>query len=242
MAGLVGMSTDYYTRLEQGRGPHPSEQILTALSRSLRFDLDERDHLFHLCGLTPPPRHGGTAHLRPGLITLAGHLADVPVAIVSDIDEVLWQNSLAAIILGPLPGRPGRDRNFTWRWFTDPAGRQRVPPEDWDHHSTAHVNDLRATAARRAGDVDVETLVRDLRGASPEFERLWSMHEVAVRRYDHKRIIHPEVGVLHLTCEVLLTPTADVGLLVFFPTEGTDATDKLNLLRVIGSQDLATAR
>ncbi len=194
VAGLAQMSTDYYTRLEQGRGPRPSDQILTALGRALRLDLDQRDHLFHLCGLAAPTRHGGTEHVRPGLITLAAHLTDVPVCIVSDIDEVLWQNSLADIVLGPSAAQPGRERNFTWRWFTDGSSRERFPPEDWHHHSTAHVNDLRATAARRAGDADVETLVRDLRGASPEFERLWSLHEVAVRRYDRKRIIHSEVG------------------------------------------------
>ena len=242
VAGLVGMSTDYYTRLEQGRGPHPSEQILIALGRALRLDVDQCDHVFHLCGLTPPPRHGGTAHLRPGLIALAEHLVHVPVCIVSDLDEVLWQNGLADIVLGPEAGRPGRDRNFAWRWFTDPSCRERFPRADWDHHANAHVNALRATAARRAGDTDVDSLVRDLRGCSPEFERLWTVHEVAVRQFDHKRLIHPEVGLLHLTCEVLLTPTADIRLLVFFPTEGTDARDKLDLLRVIGSQDLTTAR
>jgi hypothetical protein len=33
-----------------------------------------------------------------------------------------------------------------------------------------------------------------------------------------------------------------VGMVVFFPTEGTDAREKLDLLRVIGSQDLSTIR
>ena len=147
VAGLVGMSTDYYARLEQGRGPRPSEQILVAIGRALRCDVDQRDHLFHLCGLTPPPPYTGTAHLRPGLITLAEHLVEVPVCIVSDINEVLWQNSLAATVLGPSPIRPGRDRNFTWRWFTDPSCRERFPREDWDHHSTAYLNHLRSPYA-----------------------------------------------------------------------------------------------
>ena len=30
VAALSGMSTDYYSRLEQQRGPHPSEQMLAA--------------------------------------------------------------------------------------------------------------------------------------------------------------------------------------------------------------------
>jgi transcriptional regulator with XRE-family HTH domain len=241
VALLAGMSSDYYARLEQGRGPHPSVQLLSALARALRCDADQRDHLFHLAGLTPPARLGN-GHIRPGLITLADHLTDVPVCIVSDLGEVLWRNPLADAVLSDLPPEPGRGRNVTWRWFTDPAFRSMHPREDWPHHSQSHVNDLRAAAARRSGDAVVGALVADLLAASEEFAELWERHDVAVRRFDRKRFLHPEVGVLHLTCEVLLTPTADVSLLVFFPTDGTDAREKLDLLRVIGRQDLTSAR
>ncbi|GAJ87100.1 putative MmyB family DNA-binding protein [Nocardia brasiliensis NBRC 14402] len=34
VALLAGMSTDYYTRLEQARGPRPSTQVLAALARA----------------------------------------------------------------------------------------------------------------------------------------------------------------------------------------------------------------
>ena len=81
-------------------------------------------------------------------------------------------------------------------------------------------------------------LVTDLCAASTEFAALWERHEVAERRADHKRFHHPEVGLVSVTCEVLLTPESDLALLVFFPTEGTDAREKLDLLRVIGTQDL----
>jgi hypothetical protein len=38
---------------------------------------------------------------------------------------------------------------------------------------------------------------------------------------------HPEVGLVSLTCEVLLTPDADLALLVLFPTEGTAPAPKI---------------
>ncbi|SOD71073.1 helix-turn-helix protein [Jatrophihabitans sp. GAS493] len=241
VAQLAGMSTDYYSRLEQARGPHPSDQMLASLARALRLDADQHDHLFYLAGATPPPRRSSAGHLRPGLVRLADHLDDVPVCIISDLDEVLWQNSTADLVFGPLSPCPGRERNFTWQWFTDPQRRLRYPVEDRRRHATAHVNDLRATAARRGGDPDVESFVADLRAASAEFDELWRRHDVAARQFDRKRIEHPEVGRLELTCEVLLTPSADVRMLVFFPTEGTDARDRLDLLRVIGSQNLSPA-
>lgn len=80
------------------------------------------------------------------------------------------------------------------------------------------------------------SLVHGLLKRSDEFRGLWERHEVGARRFDRKRFRHPEVGLLHLTCEVLLTPEADLTLLAYFPTEGTDAREKLELLRVIGTQ------
>lgn len=239
VAQLAGISSDYYARIEQCRGPHPSESIVSALALTLRCDLDERDHMFHLAGLTPPSRRAGR-HIRPGLISLADRLTDVPVCIFTDLGEVLWQNALADVVLGNHAHHAGRARNVVWRWFTEPASRAWFPEEDWPRHSLAHVSDLRATYSRRAGDDDVAELVHELLKHSTEFRQLWERHEVAVRRFDRKRFLHPEVGVLHLTCEVLLTPEEDLKVLAFFPTEGTDAREKLELLQVIGMHDFET--
>ena len=40
VAMLAGISVDYVVRLEQGRGPVPSAQVLGALARALRLDDD----------------------------------------------------------------------------------------------------------------------------------------------------------------------------------------------------------
>lgn len=48
VAELAGMSVEYYIRLEQGRGPRPSAQMLTAISRALLLSSDEREYLHHL--------------------------------------------------------------------------------------------------------------------------------------------------------------------------------------------------
>ena len=234
VAQLAGMSTDYYSRLEQSRGANPSEPIVASLARALRCDLDERDHLYHLAGLTPPLRLAGR-HISPGLLGLVERLVDIPVFIATDLDEVLWQNALADVLIGRRAGA-GRDRNLTWLWFTEPAIRQMFPEEDWDAHSAAHVADLRGTFSRRMGDRDVAGLVDALVEHSEEFRELWDLHEVAVRRLPRKRFLNAEVGELDLTCETLLTPAADLRVRAFLPLEGTDAREKLELLRVIGTQ------
>ena len=59
VAQLTGMSVDYYSRLEQRRGPQPSTQMLSTLARTLRLGLDERDHLYRLAGHPAPERSDG---------------------------------------------------------------------------------------------------------------------------------------------------------------------------------------
>jgi transcriptional regulator with XRE-family HTH domain len=54
VAVLADMSTDYYERIEQGRGPRPSPPMLGAICRALRLSLDERDHVHLLAGHAPP--------------------------------------------------------------------------------------------------------------------------------------------------------------------------------------------
>src|SRR4051794_13869581 len=121
VAQLAGMSSDYYSRLEQSRGANPSEAIVAGLARALRCDLDERAHLYHLAGLAAPLRRAD-GHIGPGLIGLVERLTDIPVSISTDLGEVLWQNDLANIVFGRHAG-VGRARNLTWLWFTQPTIR-----------------------------------------------------------------------------------------------------------------------
>ena len=219
------------------QGPGDVRPVSAAIARALRVSLDKRDHLFHLVGISPPARHAGR-HIDADLSRIADHLVRVPVCICTDLDEVLWQNDLGEVVMGSLAHGNSREHNFTWRWFADPATRAFFPPEDWAQQSELHASDLRATYSRRGGDADVTALVNELLEVSGEFAALWERHEVPVRRSDRKRLLHPQVGLLQLTCQVLLTPHDDLKLLAMFPTEGTDAGDKLDLLRVIGRQDL----
>jgi transcriptional regulator with XRE-family HTH domain len=243
VASLAAISTDYYTRLEQQRGPQPSIAVLSALARALRLTDDERDHLFYVAGHTPPPRHVSAAHVSPGMQHVLDRLTDSPAFVVGDLGETIVQNPMSIAVSGDGLAYRGRERSFTWRWFTDPSTRLRFPEEDWPIHSRTHVADLRATHGRRGSDPDVGSFVSDLLDASEEFATLWRDHDVAVRRADAKRIIHPEVGLLDLLCETLVSGINGQTLVVLFPRPGTDAREKLDLLRVIGTQDLsATSR
>jgi transcriptional regulator with XRE-family HTH domain len=234
VAAGAQISTDYYTRLEQARGPHPSVPVLAGLARALRLDDDERDHLYHLADQAPPIRttHG---HVSPGVLHLLDKLDDVPAFVTDDLGRTMAQNRLAIVLFGD----EGTTASHAWRWFTDPDLRhRRHPVEEHERLSRSIVDDLRATAARRQGDRDVDDLLTRLQASSQEFRELWAEHRVAVRRNDAKKVLHPEVGMVDLLCECLETAHGQQ-LVVLRPRPGTDAHEKLQLLAVIGTQSLS---
>ncbi|QTE02785.1 Helix-turn-helix protein [Streptomyces cyanogenus] len=240
VAQLAGLSADYYTELERGRGAQPSGQVLAALARALRLSGDERDHLFHLAERPlPAVAHGPTAHAQPALLGLLDRLVTTPAQIITDLHEPLAQNPLAVALLGPAPIGRGLEASFAYRWFTDPATRALHPAEDHPHHSRVFTADLRAVAARRAKDPDVTRLVTTLRRRSEEFAALWEQRDVALRRTDHKRIVHPSLGVIELDCHNLFSEDGRQRLLWFSAPPGTEGAAQLELLSVIGTQELA---
>ncbi|GAT67798.1 XRE family transcriptional regulator [Planomonospora sphaerica] len=241
VAQLAGMSVDYYVRMEQSRSPQPSVQTLAALTRALRLDADGRDHLYLLAGHRPPAgRHAGE-HVRPGLLRLLDRLTDTPAQVIGDLGDVLAQNAMARALLGGVCTVSEHGRNLVWRWFTDPGARTPYPADEHDHYGRVHVADLRAAVARRPGDPAAARLVRRLGEASEEFRALWELHEVAVRRRSRMRLLHPLVGPVELDCEVLLAPEEDQRLVVFTPPPGSADVARLELLRVVGGEQFASA-
>src|SRR2546430_9464250 len=78
VAQLAGLSVDYYIRLEQARGPHPSRQVLAALARALMLTADERDYLFRMAGEAPPPAARPGREITPALRNLLASMPRVP--------------------------------------------------------------------------------------------------------------------------------------------------------------------
>lgn len=83
VADLAHMSVDYYTRLEQARGPRPSPRILDALAQALRLTPAERSHLFRLAGSAPPPGSNAVRRVRPHVARMLERLPETG-AIVTD--------------------------------------------------------------------------------------------------------------------------------------------------------------
>jgi len=241
VATLALMSTDYYTRLEQQRGPQPSEQMLSSLARALRLTSDERDYLFQLAGHTAPMPVAAATHVPPAVLRVLDRLDDTPALILSNLGETLVQNRMAAALFGDRSGYTGLARSESYRWFTDPAERRRYPERDHDRQSRAQVANLRFAYGAMGPRSRAGEIVRALQKASPEFAELWQRHEVARRFEDHKVLIHPELGEIELDCQVLFTEDQSISLLILTAPPHTEGYEKLQLLSVLGHERFAEA-
>jgi transcriptional regulator with XRE-family HTH domain len=236
VAALAGMSTDYYVRLEQVRGPQPSEQMLAALARALRLSNDERDYLYRLAGHSAPARTPLDSHVAPGLMRVLDRLDDTPALVLSSLGETLAQNRLAVALLGDHTRYTGLARSSVYRWFTDPAEREHYPAGDRERQSRAQVASLRAASGAAGRPSRASALVDTLLAASPEFASVWQEHAVAARFEDRKTLVHPELGAIEVDCQALYTEDQGQVLLVLTPAAGTDAAEKLRFIGVLGQQ------
>ncbi|GLY15367.1 transcriptional regulator [Kineosporia sp. NBRC 101677] len=231
VAALCGISADYYSRIEQQRGPQPSAQMLAALARGLHLSLAERDHLFQVGGHPVPQRQLRGDHITPGLMRILDRLEDTPAQVLNHLGETLRQTRPAIALIGDDTRWVGKARSLGYRWFTEPEARRIYPPEDHEMHSRTYAAGMRELYGRKLPRV--AEYVEELLECSPEFAAYWADHEVGLG-YDGKRFAHPQLGVLDLQCQTLVDPEQHQTLLVYTAAPGTDSYEKLQMLCAVG--------
>ncbi|GAA2307387.1 helix-turn-helix transcriptional regulator [Streptomyces kunmingensis] len=238
VAQLAYISTEYYTRLEQARAPHPSREVLAQLARALRLSDTERDHLHHLAGTPPGPRPGPSREVRQSIVDLLDRLPVSAALVMSATYEIIAWNALAAALMEDFSVLGRRDRNLVRRAFLGPYqdGGRLYGVSDAEEFSRTAVHHLRATAARYPEDPEVRSLVAELLDGSEEFARLWADHEVTARPTLCKTFEHPAVGPVAVNCDILDITDRDQRVVIYTAAPGSPSEEALRLLSVIGTQ------
>ncbi len=74
---------------------------------------------------------------------------------------------------------------------------------DWEKAARAKTAQLRTAVAADPDDPYLRDLVAELTAHSADFRRIWALHEVQVRGNEVKELLHPRLGELTLSWEVL---------------------------------------
>ncbi|MER5795002.1 helix-turn-helix transcriptional regulator [Streptomyces sp. NPDC001980] len=238
VAQLAFISTEYYTRLEQARGPRPSREVLGGLARALRLSDAERGHLHHLAGAPPGPPPGPSREVRQSLLDLLHRLPQAAAFVTSATFEVLAWNDLAAALMEDFSALPPRDRNLMRRAFLTPrpAGSRLYGVSDVDAFARHSAQRLRAAAGRHPDAPEVTGLVAELLAGSEEFRRLWESHDVSAEPTLVKTFRHPVVGPVTVNCDALDITDRDQQVVIYTATPGSRSEEALRLLSVIGTQ------
>ncbi len=235
LAWLAGVSPDYVKRLEQDRA-HPSSDVVRALARALRVTREEHDLLARLAGHAAAPGGRVPRHITPGVQRMVDRLGDVPLAIHDATWTLLAANPPWSALFDDPDAAVGRARNLVWQHFTGAAGP--VRHSDLDRHERSLVADLRDAAVRYPKDPELTAMIGALLGTSDRFAALWEQPTVARHGGQRKTITSRVVGEITLDCDVLTVHDADLRILVFTAAPRTPDADKLDVLTVVGLQDL----
>lgn len=238
LAVLVGLSPDHYSRLEQGRQPTVSEDVVVALVRALQLDEVEADHLRNLAAPSAGRRAvapGRPPQADPGMLRLAAALDHVPVLLLGPRSEVLASNGLLRAVLG-WAAAPGS--SFV-RWlFLDPAARTRIT--NWPDFAAPAVGALRHELGRHPDDRRLTALVGELRAADEDVARWWDDQRVTFRTSLTKHVAHPVAGPLVFGIESVVGPNDPEQRLVVYTAEPDSPTARV--LPLLASWDTAAAR
>jgi len=216
VAQLSAVGVTWYTWLEQGRDIRVSEQVLSAIARTLMLDRDERAHLFTLAGATDQGGAGECNAVTAQQRAVLAKLDPYPACIVSGKYDVLAYNRAYNFLLTNFDELRAEERNCLWLSFTDPAWKRVIV--DWESAAARMVANLRVMMADHVGDSSWKAFVNRLCAASPEFADLWSRHEVRAIENKAKKYRHPQVGLLTFeTTNTWLAPRAGRRMLTYVP-------------------------
>lgn len=232
VAQIAGVSVDYVVRLEQARGSHPSTQVLSALTRALKLEDDERDQVFRLADSAPPPAGRITMTIRESILRLLSRLNDLPALVISAKGDVLAQNAMAVGLLGDAHRFPEGQRNIFWQRFLG-GSDQRVgagPHED-ELTTQQAVGLLRSALSRFPHDPGLRELIDELLAGSEAFWTRWEDGTSTVRRSMYKTVRHPEHGTLVLDCDTLVVPDAEQSMIVFSAADESFEAEALAVIR-----------
>ncbi|MFD7436893.1 helix-turn-helix domain-containing protein [Streptomyces sp. NPDC059861] len=195
VAQLASISTDCYTRLEQGSLP-ASARVLAALARALRLDEDQRTYLYGLAGKdTARPRRRTARCVRPPWQRMLDQLSESPTLAPGRYMDVLAWNALAAALITDFSAVPESQRNHVLLAFLDPAVRNLF--DDWESTARTCVAFLRMEAAQSPTDSRLAALAGEVSVRDADFRQWWASHDVANKTSGTKLLHHPVADPAH---------------------------------------------
>ena len=205
VAQICGMSTTWYTWLEQGRDIALSAAALSRLAQGLRLSPAERAYLFELTRRRDPapPTPEEAARDVPAELLAVLRATVAPAYLLDRHWQARGWNDAALHLFAPWLG--SGEACLLRFVFLDPAARGFIV--DWPNRARRLLAEFRADTAHDPDDAAMRALVAELQAKSRVFARLWHDHAVLAREGGTRLFNHPTDGRLRYE-QITLVPAA----------------------------------
>jgi transcriptional regulator with XRE-family HTH domain len=240
VAQLAGISTSWYTRLEQGKDVQLSAKALAHVAGALQLTPAQREYLVTLArGDLLEVQSARVPSVSATLQDVLDAQGDHPAYLIDAGLNLLAWNQAAIRVFGfaeDLACAPAEQRNLLWLIFTHDAHGWLV---DWERHAKLLLAQFRDASRHLVNEPWFGRFVEQLAQRSQEFADWWSRHDVERVQETEKLIQHPAVGQLTLRQTVLqvVDDSRALYLILYTPASETDTAEKLQKLAINGGGD-----
>ncbi|WP_025720783.1 helix-turn-helix transcriptional regulator [Paenibacillus sp. 1-18] len=180
VAQLAGVSTTWYTWLEQGRDIKVSPSVLDAIAAALQLNTDERKYLYDLAleaGFHAPPASAEQTVISSSLQMIVQELRYCPAIISDRRCHIVGWNAAAAHVFMDFAELPHEQRNMIELLFTKKEFKSLAV--NWEHFVKGFLAIFRAYYGQYVTDPWYAQFIQNMSQSYPEFNELWNQSEVS---------------------------------------------------------------
>ncbi|WP_138752972.1 helix-turn-helix transcriptional regulator [Paenibacillus sinopodophylli] len=237
VAQLAGVSSTWYTWLEQGRDIKVSSSVLECVAGALQMNEDERKYLYALAMETSHmASHAAEEQfeLSPSLKHILQELRFCPTIISDRRCQIVGWNAAASHVFMDFDSLPAEQRNMIKLLFARKELRRLAG--NWEHFVGGFLAIFRAYYGQYVQDDWYERFIEEMKDSHPEFQYLWEQSQVSSAPDVLLEFRHAKAGkmLFHLT-SFQVQGNADLRCSVYTPAPETSTEAKLR--RLVEKQD-----
>lgn len=236
VAQLAGVSTTWYTWLEQGRDIKVSTSVLDNIAAALRLTRDERNYLYALAmdtggglGVAGHRLQEGQPEISPSLQKILQELKYCPTIISDRRCQIVGWNEAASHVFLDFEEIPLEQRNMISLLFTRQEFRRLAV--NWEQFVRGFLAIFRAYYGQYVEDEWYNHFLLEMKEAHPDFNHLWEQSEVSSAPEVILEFRHAKGGKMHFQLTSLqVHGNVDLRCSIYTPAPETSTEFKLRQL------------
>ncbi|MFB5759231.1 helix-turn-helix transcriptional regulator [Paenibacillus medicaginis] len=225
VAQLAGVSTTWYTWLEQGRDIKVSPSVLDCVATALQLTADERKYLFSLA-LEPGLSASYLAKqevplITPSLDKIITELRYCPAIISDRTCHIVGWNLAAAYVFLDFELIPREERNMIELLFSRREFKRLAV--NWEHFASGYLAMFRSYYGQYVEDEWYDHFLEEMKKRFADFEQMWEQSRVSYAPEVHLEFRHAKAGkmVFELT-SLQVYGEHDLRCSIYTPDTGTE--------------------